>query len=129
MDYIASSLFFVFLLIVAILISVRYHHRLQQVYSRLNDYQRRLDRYQCDNESLRRVNDTLRCLGRDFAEMQDAPATYHVHSFSAGYFAVIRRCTLRHKQYDLVIKRFTNPDTSLNLLEAETLCDKLNEKN
>lgn len=69
----------------------------------------------------------LQQLGKDFARVEDAPATYHVSSLNAGYFAVLRRCCIRDKHYDIVIKRFTDSDTSYNLREAEDLCDKLNE--
>lgn len=87
-----------------------------------------LDRLKIKNRSLESFNEALSQLSKDFVEAQEAPATYHVRSLDAGYFAVIRLCQVRGRDYYIMIKRFTDPDTAYNLSEAEDLCDKLNEK-
>lgn len=116
--------------ICAILVAVIRHK--QTIIVRLTDEietcSRDLKALKSSYEGLLKTYHTFRRLSRDFIEAQEAPASYHVHSLDAGYFGVIRRCQVRGRDYDIMIKRFTDPDTAYNLSEAEDLCDKLNEK-
>lgn len=116
--------------ICAILVAViRHKHSIiVRLTDKIETCSRDLNDLKSRHEGLLKTYHTFRQLSRDFIEAQEAPATYHVRSLDAGYFAVIRRCQVRGRDYYIMIKRFTDPDTAYNLSEAEDLCDKLNEK-
>lgn len=88
-----------------------------------------------DNSKLRAEYDSLKAAslrqeGRigGFLAAQESPADYYVSSNLLGYCTVFRRCIVRGETHRTSIKRFTDPDAEFNLLLAEELCDKLNEK-
>lgn len=112
-----------------IFVSIRdYKIRIRRFQCRLDNRDQRIDDLLTENAALQSSNKALCQLINDHTIALSASSTYHVRSLDAGYFAVIRRCQVRGRNYDILIKRFTDPDTAYNLSEAEDLCDKLNEK-
>lgn len=88
-----------------------------------------------DNSKLRAEYDSLKaaslrleCSISNLLEARVSPADYYVSSNYLGYCTVFRRCIVNGETHRTSIKRFTDPDAEFNLLLAEELCDKLNEK-
>lgn len=79
-------------------------------------------------DALKAASYRLECSISNLLAAQESPADYYVSSNYLGYCTVFRRCIVRGETHRTSIKRFTDPDAEFNLLQAEELCDKLNEK-
>lgn len=65
---------------------------------------------------------------RNLEVAESSAADYYVAYSLHGYCTVVRRCTIDGHTYRTRIKSFSDHDTAFNILLAEELCDKLNEK-
>ncbi|MBD5210983.1 MAG: hypothetical protein HDS77_06935 [Bacteroidales bacterium] len=77
-------------------------------------------------ESLERIKTLERDAQDNFEASLSADAEYICVIGLCGYCTVIRRVKVSGGTYHSVIKEFTDEDTTLNIREAEELCDILN---